>query len=90
MTKPTIDQIAEAVNEKFPGAVLALEQHYDFPVFIIEKKYILPVFRFLYEDERFQFRFLTTLCGLHFPKTEKPFAMMYQLHSLVFNVRHPL
>jgi NADH-quinone oxidoreductase subunit C len=27
------------------------------------------------------------LCGLHFPGTEFPFAMMYQLHSLEFNIR---
>ena len=87
MTKPDINQIAEALKEKFGVSVLSLEQQYDYPVFTLEKKDMLAVFRFLYDDERFQFRFLTTACGAHFPGAEKPFMMMYQLHSLVFNVR---
>jgi NADH-quinone oxidoreductase subunit C len=48
---------------------------------------MLEMFRFLYDDDRFRFRYLTTLCGLHFPGKEKPFAVMYQLHSLEFNLR---
>jgi NADH-quinone oxidoreductase subunit C len=87
MDKPSVELIVESLKNKFGDAIIAVEQHYDFPVIIIDKKSIIDIFRFLYDDERFQFRFLTTLCGLHFPNAEKPFAIMYQLHSLVFNVR---
>ncbi|MBL0104147.1 MAG: NADH-quinone oxidoreductase subunit C [Bacteroidetes bacterium] len=87
MTKPTIEQIAEVLKEKFGQAVLNQEVQYDFTIFTIDKASILPIFRFLYEDEHFQFRFLTTACGIHLPENEQPFAMMYQLHSLVHNVR---
>jgi NADH-quinone oxidoreductase subunit C len=27
------------------------------------------------------------LCGIHYPETEQPFAVMCQLHSLVHNIR---
>ena len=87
MNKPDISQIAEALKEKFGDAILSQEQQYDFSVFIIDKKFLTNIFRFLYNDERFQFRYLTTACGIHFPDAEKPFAMMYQIHSLVYNLR---
>jgi NADH-quinone oxidoreductase subunit C len=87
MDKPTAGQISEALKEKFGDAILSEELLYDFPVFSIRKNSVVDIFRFLYNDERFQFRFLTTLCGIHYPGTEKPFAVMYQLHSLTSNTR---
>ena len=87
MEKPTIESIATALKEKFGEAILSHEVQYDFTIFTIDKKSLLPIFRFLYDDENFRFRFLTTACGIHYPGTEKPFAMMYQLHSLVHNLR---
>ena len=87
MSKPDISQIAEALKEKFGNAIVTQEQLYDFPVFTVDKNKIFEVIRFLYDEEKFQFRFLTTLCGIHLPETEKPFAMMYQVHSLIHNIR---
>ena len=48
---------------------------------------VLAIVRFLYEDERFRFRYLTFATGIHLPNTEKPFGMVYQLHSLENNLR---
>ncbi len=85
--KPTIEDISTALKSKFGDAILSQSQEYDFPVFVIRKESLVPVFRFLYDDENFQFRYLTTACGLHFPGEEQPFGMMYQLHSLIHNLR---
>jgi NADH-quinone oxidoreductase subunit C len=85
--KPTIDQVCDILKEKFSGDILAQEQQYDFTVFTITRESLLPMFRFLYDDETLQFRYLTTACGVHYPDNEKPYAMMYQLHSLVNNLR---
>ncbi len=87
MGKPTIEQIAESLKQKFGDSIIAQEQLYDFPCFIIKKEALLSIVRFLYDDETFQFRYLTTACGLHYPDAEQPFGMMYQLHSLVHNIR---
>jgi NADH-quinone oxidoreductase subunit C len=85
--KPTTVEISEALKARFADNILSQTQEYDFPVYVIKKEALLDIVRFLYDDERFQFRYLTTACGLHFPETEQPFAMMYQLHSLVHNLR---
>ena len=87
MEKPTIDQIAASLKEKFGDSIIAQEQHYDFPVFIIKKEALFSIVRFLFYDENYQFRYLTTMCGLHYPDAEQPFGMMYQLHSLTNNIR---
>src|SRR5438132_264789 len=87
MEKPTIEQIANVLKEKFSTDILLQEQQYDFPVFTIKKELVVPIIKFLYDNERFQFRYLTTMCGLHYPDSPHPFGMMYQLHSLVHNIR---
>src|SRR5436190_21580911 len=87
MNKPELNEIAEALKENFSASVLNQEQSYDFPLFTVHKKELLNILRFLYQEEKFQFRFLTTLCGIHYPGTEKPFALMLQVHSLVHNIR---
>jgi NADH-quinone oxidoreductase subunit C len=87
MSKPNIQQISDALQEKFGASIISREQAYDFPVFIVDKKELLNIIRFLYQDERFQFRFLTTLCGIHDPGAEKPYALMVQIHNLKHNVR---
>ena len=71
MNKPSIDQIAEAINEKFGNAILSREEKYDFTVFTIDKSILVSLCKFLYDDERFQFRYLTTACGIHLPDEPK-------------------
>jgi NADH-quinone oxidoreductase subunit C len=85
--KPGIEEVVAAIEEKFEGAIEHREQQYDFIVIHLKKDQLIPVFQFLYEHETFRFRYLTTACGIHYPNTEKPFAMMYQLHSLENNLR---
>ena len=87
MEKPTLEQVIQSLNEKFGDAVLSQSQEFDFPVIVLKKESVVPVMKFLYDDEQFQFRYLTTMCGLHFPDAELPFGMMYQVHSLTHNLR---
>jgi NADH-quinone oxidoreductase subunit C len=85
--KPTIEEVSEVLKARFADNILLQTQEYDFPVYVIKKAVLLDIVRFLYDDERFQFRYLTALCGIHYPETEQPFAVMYQVHSLVHNIR---
>jgi len=87
MGKPTIEEIATALNQQFGDQIISQSQDYDFPVFMLKKEAVVPVIKFLYDNESFQFRYLTTLCGLHYPAAALPFGMMYQVHSLVHNLR---
>ena len=85
--KPSLEQILTALKENFGEQVISQTMEYDFPVIVIKKNSVLPVMKYLYDDSRFQFRYLTTMCGLHYPNTPQPFGMMYQLHSLIHNIR---
>jgi NADH-quinone oxidoreductase subunit C len=87
MEKPTIENVVSALQEKFGEKITGIEREYDFHVVHISRESIVAALRFLYEHEQFQFRYLTTLCGLHFPNDPKPFGMMYQVHSLYNNLR---
>ena len=87
MEKPTFEEILSALQEKFGEQILGTEQQYGFPVYTIKKESVVQVVRYLRDHDQFKFGYLTTLCGLHFPETEKPYVLMIQLHSLEHNIR---
>ncbi len=87
MSKLTVEEISNVLKEKFSGQILSETVEYDFTVYSIRKESIVEIVKFLYDHEQFQFRYLTTMCGLHYPEAALPFGMMYQLHSLVHNIR---
>jgi len=67
---------------------MAFEEPYGMLTFEAPKELNLKVLNFLYDDEELKFRFLTDLCGAHFPDLkEKELAVVYHLHNLVDNVR---
>jgi len=87
MSKPTIEDISNSLKEKFGENVISESKEYDFTVYTIKKESLFEIVKFLFEDSDFQFRYLTTMCGLHYPDAPLPFGMMYQLHSLTNNIR---
>src|SRR5262245_26961119 len=87
MNRPGIEEVTAALNQQFGDAIISTEQQYDFPVYTIKKESLVAIIRFLYDDDRLRFRYLTTACGLHYPQQEQAFGMMYQLHSLENNIR---
>jgi NADH-quinone oxidoreductase subunit C len=81
------DKITDVLTSNKLSPVSA-EIHYDFVVFEIEKSKVIDTLAFLKSNPQFQFTFLTTMCGIHFPEGgEKEFCLMYQLHNLVTNTR---
>ncbi len=87
MQAPTSEQILNILEEQFPGAVLSTETSADIFTLVVAKDQLFGILRNLKEDPRLNFHFLTTLCGLHFPGTDKPFGLMVQLHNMPANVR---
>ncbi|MEK7255040.1 MAG: NADH-quinone oxidoreductase subunit C [Bacteroidota bacterium] len=83
-----MDALGEALRERFGDQILSIEQHYDFPVVVVEKQSLPDVLSFLKDAPAMGFSFLTTLCGIHAPEfTGKEFCVMYQLHDLPRNRR---
>lgn len=81
-----IDKITSVLNEKFPGQLVRVEAHYDFPVFVVPADRIIDIIAHLKEHKSTQLQYLTTLCGIHYPDT-KELAVMYQLHNMLTNER---
>ena len=87
MTETIQENIVNAINEHFNNAVLKQEVLYDMFTITLRKDAVIPTIQWLYDNEELKFRFLTTMCGLHFPDQKEELGMMYQLHSLENNIR---
>jgi NADH-quinone oxidoreductase subunit C len=84
----TNDQIKLRLTEKFGDQVYAFEEPYGMLTFEAPKDINLKVLNFMYDDEELKFRFLTALCGVHYPDNKgKEIGVIYHLHNLVDNVR---
>jgi len=81
--------IEERLNKHFKEDILSYEMLYDMITITVNKDKIVEILQYLFDDEQLQFRFLTTLCGMHFPMAEenKTYSVVYHLHSLVSNTR---
>ncbi|MEO5985029.1 MAG: NADH-quinone oxidoreductase subunit C [Ferruginibacter sp.] len=74
--------------EKFGEQVSSFEEPYGMLTFEAPKELNLKVLNFLYDDEELKFRFMTDLCGVHYPDNKgKELAVVYHLHNLEDNIR---
>src|SRR5437868_6071840 len=84
----TSDYIKQRLIEKFGEQVSNFSETYGMLTFEASKEMNLKVMTFLYDDEELKFRFLTTLCGVHYPDQKgKEMAIVYHLHNLEANMR---
>ncbi len=84
----TNEIIKARLVEKFGEQVSGFEEPYGMLSFEAPKEMNLKVLNFLYDDEELKFRFLTDLCGIHYPVNPgKELGVIYHLHNLVDNVR---
>jgi NADH-quinone oxidoreductase subunit C len=84
----TNEHIKARLAEKFGEQISNFEEPYGMLTFEAPKDLNLKVLNFLYDDEELKFRFMTDLCGVHFPdQKEKELAVVYHLHNMIDNVR---
>ena len=77
------------MRERFGATIEHAEMAHDMMVVTVNKSIIHELLQFLKDHPVYQFGFLTTLCGLHFPAApaHQQMGVMYQLHSLTNNTR---
>lgn len=80
------EKIINIVRERFESEILSTETPYNFLTFNLKPEKIKDIIRFLYDHPEGKFKYLTTLCGIHYPEVHS-IAIMYQLHSLTNNWR---
>jgi NADH-quinone oxidoreductase subunit C len=73
---------------EFGDALLSAEMMRDFPVFTVKKDKIVDIIKYLYDEPEMEFRFLTDLCGIHFPDNKgQELGVIYHLHNMPKNWR---
>lgn len=87
MQSLAMENLESRLKNQFGEAVLQVEMLYDILTVTVEKEQCFEMISFLKEDPELNFHFLTTMCGLHYPGSEKPFGLMIQLHNLPSNLR---
>jgi NADH-quinone oxidoreductase subunit C len=84
----TNDIIRQHITEKFGEDIYDWNEPYGLLTFTSHKDLNLKVLQFLFDDPILRFRFLTDLCGVHYPeKKGEELAVVYHLHNLVDNIR---
>lgn len=86
MTVEEQNKIIAVINERFESEVLHVEVLYDFLTIELKEEKIVEIIQHLYQHPDTKFKFLTTLCGIHYPD-QKQIAVMYQLHNMQSNQR---
>ena len=86
MFDPEDEKVIAIIREKYEDQVLLTEKLYDFLTVTLKTDKIIEVIQYLHDHEATQYKFLTTLCGIHFPDLGQ-IAVMYQLHNLYNNTR---
>jgi len=70
------------IKARFPEAIEECELHPDCLTLRIKKEFILEVCRLLRDDEELRYDYLADICGVHYPKREKPLEVVYNLLSI--------
>lgn len=84
----TNEFITQKLTEKFGESITNIEEPYGLLTFEVPKEMNLKVMQFLHDDPDLQFRFLTDLCGVHYPdQTGRELGVVYHLHNMPENVR---
>lgn len=80
--------VKQKLIEKFGENISGFSEPYGMLTFEAPKELNLKVLNFLYDDNELKFRFLTDLCGVHYPENKgRELAVVYHLHNLEDNIR---
>ncbi len=74
------------IQAKFGNNVSDFETPYDLLTFKTNKESIVALLTYLNEDDKYRFRFLTDVCGVHYPDS-KELAVVYHVQSMENNYR---
>jgi NADH-quinone oxidoreductase subunit C len=84
----TNEEILNKLKENFADAIISNEEQYGMLSVTLNKEQIMPVMHFLFNDEALNFKFLTDLCGIHYPDNKgAELGVVYHLHNMMNNFR---
>lgn len=84
MAKKILTYLKKSALKK---AILDQEWHHDELCLIVDSEHLIPFMTLLRDDVKCAFKVLVDICGADYPDREKRFEVVYNLLSLVHNVR---
>ena len=82
-----LKDLGEYVAAALPNEILGATTANDELAFTVHRHAVLKVLKFLRDDANCQFKLLMDVCGADYPERENRFDVVYNLLSLVHNVR---
>lgn len=80
--------IKEKLTAKFGEQLTNWDEQFGLLTFTSPTEMNLEVLQFLYHDDELGFKFLTDLCGVHYPDRKgEEIAVVYHLQNMIANVR---
>ena len=84
----TNEFLLERIKQEFGDAIRVADFPYGMLTLVIEPSKIVDILRWLHEDSILKMRFLTDICGSHYPDlTDHELCVVYHVHSLENNLR---
>lgn len=88
MAEITNEYLIQKLLNQFGADILSHEEQFGMLSVVINKDRNIDVLQWLNKDEELQFRFMTDVCGVHYPDNkDNEIGVIYHLHSLTNNVR---
>jgi NADH-quinone oxidoreductase subunit C len=88
MSAVTNEFLLEKLNEQFGSQILSAELPYGMLTITIVPTAIVDVLKWLNEDKILKFRFLTDICGSHYPDLkDQELCVIYHVQSMENNLR---
>lgn len=82
MAITTNEEIVGALKSKFPEHSWPFQESYDMLTVEAPANDIVEVLRYLRDEEKLNYHFLTDLCGIHVPADPgREFGVIYHLHN---------
>jgi NADH-quinone oxidoreductase subunit C len=85
MGKISNEELLQKLSSKFDGQVNNVTEPYGLLTFETNREQLIEVLGFLKTE--LQFIHLTDITAIHYPELEKPFGVIYHIHSLVNGIR---
>ncbi|MDP1556498.1 MAG: NADH-quinone oxidoreductase subunit C, partial [Hyphomonas sp.] len=87
MNTENLVDLAAHIESRMPDAVRATQIAVGELTVLAEREHILPLLRFLRDDQQCNFETLIDICGVDYPERNERFEVVYHLLSMRMNHR---
>lgn len=87
MDKLDNQTIITTLQNQFGDDFVVLGEPHGLLALLVEAEFITDFLAFVKDDATLRFNYLTDITGVHYPKQERDFCVVYHVHNMLQNVR---